>query len=226
MEERKQFTFYASFHEAAQALQSPEERGALYGAICDYALYGTEPHISGMAAAMFALIRPNLDASRRKAENRLGKKRTDNKPKTKQHQIKKKREDESECEKENENECEKENEYYILGVPGGTPADKPPSNMVPDVPPEPQKKPPARSKRFIPPTVEEVSAYCLERHNGIDPQHFVDFYEARGWMIGKNKMKDWKAAIRTWEQRNSKNNKQGGTDNGFDYDDPYSAILL
>lgn len=58
-----------------------------------------------------------------------------------------------------------------------------------------------KRKRFIPPTVEEVSLYCSERNNGIDPQSFVDYYAARGWNIGKNKMQDWKAAVRTWENR-------------------------
>lgn len=55
-------------------------------------------------------------------------------------------------------------------------------------------------KPFNPPTVEEVRAYCVERENSIDPEAFVDFYASKGWMIGKNKMKDWKAAVRTWEQ--------------------------
>lgn len=62
-------------------------------------------------------------------------------------------------------------------------------------------------KRFIPPTIEEVSAYCTERQNHIDPQHFIDFYASKGWMVGKNKMKDWQAAVRTWEQRDNKPNK-------------------
>ena len=53
---------------------------------------------------------------------------------------------------------------------------------------------------FTPPSVEEVSAYCLERGNSVDPDSFVSFYESKGWMIGKNKMKDWKAAVRTWER--------------------------
>lgn len=56
------------------------------------------------------------------------------------------------------------------------------------------------NKTFTPPTLEEVSQYCEERHNGIDAQHFIDFYQAKGWMIGKNKMKDWKASVRTWER--------------------------
>lgn len=55
--------------------------------------------------------------------------------------------------------------------------------------------------RFSPPTVDEVSAYCKERGNKIDAQHFVDFYASKGWKVGQNPMKDWKACVRTWEQR-------------------------
>lgn len=54
---------------------------------------------------------------------------------------------------------------------------------------------------FTPPSVEDVRAYCSDRGNDIDPETFVDFYQSRGWLIGKNKMKDWKAAVRTWEKR-------------------------
>lgn len=57
------------------------------------------------------------------------------------------------------------------------------------------------SQRFTPPSVDEVSAYCQERRNGIDPQAFVDFYTSKGWMVGKNKMKDWRAAVRNWERK-------------------------
>ena len=60
------------------------------------------------------------------------------------------------------------------------------------------------AKRFTPPTVDEVRAYCQERHNGIDPETFVDFYSSKGWKVGSNPMKDWKAAVRTWEKRNKK----------------------
>jgi len=58
-----------------------------------------------------------------------------------------------------------------------------------------------RSKRFIPPTVDQVREYCKERKNQVDAQRFVDFYEAKGWMVGKNKMKSWQAAVRTWEAK-------------------------
>lgn len=62
-----------------------------------------------------------------------------------------------------------------------------------------------KRKRFTPPTVEEVAEYCKERNNKIDPQHFVDYYAARGWELKPGqKVKDWRACIRTWEQRESK----------------------
>lgn len=54
---------------------------------------------------------------------------------------------------------------------------------------------------FSPPTVEEVEAYCQERNNGIDAQHFLDYYQSRNWMYGKTKITDWKAAVRTWEKK-------------------------
>lgn len=57
------------------------------------------------------------------------------------------------------------------------------------------------SQRFTPPSVDEVRAYCQERRNGVDPQAFVDFYTSKGWMVGKNKMKDWRAAVRNWERK-------------------------
>ena len=55
-------------------------------------------------------------------------------------------------------------------------------------------------KRFVPPTPEEVNTYCRERNNGIDGGEFCDFYTSKGWKVGKNPMKDWKAAVRTWER--------------------------
>jgi len=54
---------------------------------------------------------------------------------------------------------------------------------------------------FHPPNLDDVKEYCLERNNSVDPYKWFDFYEAKGWMIGKNKMKDWKAAVRTWETK-------------------------
>ena len=66
-----------------------------------------------------------------------------------------------------------------------------------------------KESAFAPPTLEEVRDYCLERQNGISPDSFINFYESKGWMIGKNKMKDWKAAVRTWEKRHESKPVQG-----------------
>lgn len=65
-------------------------------------------------------------------------------------------------------------------------------------------KSPARTT-FRPPAVLDVTKYCDERKNGIDPEHFVDHYISNGWMVGKNKMKDWKGCVRTWEKNSFKN---------------------
>jgi len=57
---------------------------------------------------------------------------------------------------------------------------------------------------FKPPTADDVKSYCLERNNFVNAETFIDFYESKGWMVGKNKMKDWKACVRTWEKTNTK----------------------
>jgi hypothetical protein len=83
---------------------------------------------------------------------------------------------------------------YIMGVPAEQPVKK-------------------RSKAFVPPTVDDVREYCSERGNNVNPEVFVDFYESKGWLIGKSKMKDWKAAVRTWERsegRKGVKNHDGG----------------
>jgi len=64
-------------------------------------------------------------------------------------------------------------------------------------------------KRFMSPSLQEVKEYCLERENGIDAERFINFYESKGWMIGKNKMKCWKSAVRTWEKNEVLRGKNG-----------------
>lgn len=76
----------------------------------------------------------------------------------------------------------------------------------------------AKSKRFVPPTIDEVKDYCFERGNDIDAESFIDFYESKGWMVGKNKMKDWKAAIRTWEKGRNSQPKRRSNGGGYDWD--------
>ena len=62
----------------------------------------------------------------------------------------------------------------------------------------------SNKKHFKKPKQIEIKIYCIERDNNIDFEAFYDFYESKNWMVGKNKMKDWKAAVRTWERRDKK----------------------
>lgn len=72
---------------------------------------------------------------------------------------------------------------------------------------EQEEKTTARARKraapFTPPTPDEVSAYCRERGNTVDAERFCDFYASKGWMIGSQRMKDWRAAVRTWEKRDA-----------------------
>ena len=81
----------------------------------------------------------------------------------------------------------------------------------------PKKK---NNSQFVPPTLQEVRDYCFERNNTVDPEKFISYYESNGWKVGRNKMKDWKAAVRTWERnqkdsRNSVNKKAEELDNFY-----------
>lgn len=79
-------------------------------------------------------------------------------------------------------------------------------------------------KRFVAPTLEEVQAYCQERKNNIDAEHFIDYYQVRGWELSKGrKMKDWKAAVRTWERNGFSRKKVGA--NGVRITDAQDDIL-
>ena len=66
--------------------------------------------------------------------------------------------------------------------------------------------------KFSPPTLEEVQAYCFERGNNVNPQKWYDHYTSNGWMVGRTKMKDWKAAVRTWENNDLNKQKKTGDD--------------
>lgn len=201
--ERKQFTWYRSYYDALKELPAEEFRDIVL-AVCAYALDGEEPELSGVARAIFTLIRPTLEVGRSKAENRsraeqtsLSAEQTGNRPeqtKNKPEQTQNKRKQtgnkpeqtrnkpeqtRKEKEKEKEREKESENDSYC----------SPP--------------PPSGPKRFVPPTLAEVQSYVAERQSPVDPQGFIDFYASKGWMVGKTPMKDWKAACRnaeTWER--------------------------
>lgn len=182
---RSQFTFYDSFYRALSRIRKKADRADAYDAIVAYALLGEEPDLdklSDAAAIAFEVIRPNLDASRRKAasgkQGGKAKKQTASKPEANASKPEANPKQEKEQEKEQEQDKDKEQKLY-------------------------KAAPSAKKAKavFVPPTVDEVLEYCMERQNGIDPQAFVDFYASKNWMVGKTKMSDWKASVRTWEQR-------------------------
>ncbi len=69
-----------------------------------------------------------------------------------------------------------------------------------------------KNSRFAPPSISEVQEYCVKRENNIDPETFINFYEAREWMSGKTKIKNWKACIITWEKRQATSNEKTNTE--------------
>lgn len=168
---RDSIVFYRSFYEAIKEIPL-EEQGVVYNAIYGYALDGIEPELSGIAKAIFLLVKPQIDANNNRYEN--GKK--GGKPKANQSETKTEP-------KPNQDETETEpNENVNVNVN------------------ENDLKENTKRKVFTKPTVEEVKAYCVERKNNVNPDKFIDFYESKGWLIGKNPMKDWKACVRTWEK--------------------------
>lgn len=77
-----------------------------------------------------------------------------------------------------------------------------------------QCPPTTTTKKFIKPTVSEVAAYCRERNNNIDAEQFVSYYQANGWRVGRNPMKDWRAAVHTWEKNERGRNPTNGNNYG------------
>jgi hypothetical protein len=185
---RDQFTFYRSYYEALKALPKRDQTSVLMSVI-GYALDEEIPKLSGVPLSVFTLIRPTLDSGRNKARSRMKKGGTSEEQigtNEKQNGTNEKQNGTNVEQSINEGEIEKEREEE--------------GENDSSLPPTPLSR--GKSKRFSPPSVEEVRAYCQERGNGIDPEAFVDFYAARGWKYGAGRpIVDWKAAVRTWEAR-------------------------
>lgn len=183
------FVFYLEYESQLSRL-SDEQLGKLIRAIIEYKKTG-EPCDSGDIAVdlSFDFIKVDIDKQaenyRKKADaGRLGgsknKQNEANESNAKQNEA---NESKSNHKKEKEKEIEKDTEKESSSK-------------------EEQKKDAPRI--MARPTVEEVSAYCRERGNTVDAQHFVDFYQSKGWKVGTQPMKDWRACVRTWEQREKK----------------------
>jgi hypothetical protein len=182
---RDSVVFYRSFYDAIKNIPKDNQL-EVYNAIMDYSMYGVDPDITGIALALFLAFKPQIDANNERYVNgtKGGRPKKEKPMVFKDGENKKPMVSENlETEKPNEKENVKEKENIKENI---------------------------KRKIFQAPTVEDVRKYCVERGNKVDPQSFIDFYESKGWMIGKNHMKDWKAAVRTWERSETKT-RQGET---------------
>lgn len=171
---------YYDWIEQTAAL-SDAERGRLFIAVLEYARSGLDPKLDGRESILFPVFRATIDRDNKVAKINAqngalggrGNKATESE--TKRNKATK---SEAKPTQEKRHKTQDKDKDY----------DKD----------ESIKKAP---RRFAPPSVEEVVSYCRERKNGVDAQRFVDFYASKGWKVGNNPMKDWKAAVRTWEGR-------------------------
>lgn len=180
------FLMMPSYYDAIRPLPD-EQRLALYDAIMDYAFEGREPEdLAPILNGYFVLLRPNIDSSARRYSASVGNGKKGGRPPKAAHEKPEGNPEETQQkpgknqEKEKEKEMEKEKESTGEAPQALTRSHRQPA--------------------FVPPTLEEVAAYVRERGSMVDPQGFIDFYAAKGWMVGQNKMKDWKAACRNAEK--------------------------
>ena len=169
---RDGIVFYRSFYNAIKEL-SDAELAKCFKAIMEYGLDGKEPETSGIEKTIYCLVKPQIDANNKRYQNgtKGGRPKTEPEPGDNQTVTKEKPNDNQTVTKPEPKEKEKVKEK-----------DKESKGAV----------------RFAPPTLEDVREYCLEQEYSIDSERFIDFYTAKDWMIGKNKMRDWKAAVRNW----------------------------
>lgn len=157
-----------------------QEKGRLIDAIVLYAQGGDwQEQIKGNERYLFPAFKKQIDRARETSGKRASAGSIGGKQKQTEANASK---NAKEYNNNNNNNNDKEYKNEVKGD---------------EVPPTPQKAP----RRFTPPSVEEVAAYCRERGNSVSPQRFVDFYAAKGWRVGSAAMKDWRAAVRTWEDR-------------------------
>lgn len=199
---------FVLYHDIRGPLEmlSDEERGKLFSAILNYSEYGEIPQFSGALQMAFAFIRTALDRDADKWEDKRQKRVESGRLGGIRSGEARREANEANASNSKQTKQNEANEAVPVPAPVPVPVPVPAPVPVPDNI-ENGGKPP-RAARFTPPSFEEVQRYCAERRNGVDPQRFVDYYTSNGWKVGRNQMKDWKAAVRTWEGGN-----KGGRDN-------------
>ena len=151
------------------------ERGRLFVAMLEYAAEGASPNLPGNERFLWGSAKKMIDAQQKAYEHRC------------------------EINRQNGNEPKRigANRSESLRIVANG------SESLQEQEQEQEQEQTKRksNKKFSVPSIEEVKAYCTERNNRVNAEQFVSFYEAKGWKIGNQQMKDWKAAVRTWEQR-------------------------
>lgn len=182
------------------------EKGQLFEAILDYAESGIEPELDGALGIAWDFIQPRLDQDTERYGNRVLQKQY-----AAFVRELKKRGSVVISFDEWKNMTDVERDQLISGDIGRYPTPTSTSTSTP-TPTSNLKEiyasSPPRAARFTPPTVDEVKSYCTERENNVDPARFVDFYASKGWLVGKSKMRDWRAAVRSWERSDSQQKAQ------------------
>ena len=193
--------FYRSFYEAIKEL-SPELQAQVYSAIFEYALNFKETELTGLAKTVFTLVKPQLDANLKRYASGTVPKQKRNRSETEANNKRKRSETEANV---NDNDNVNDNVNLNLNVNENVNANK-----------------------FVKPQPKDVYDYMTELNQAagnrwneskvrMEAQNFHDFYESKGWVIGKNKMKDLKATIRRWmnnnkQTNNTNNNEQRAAD--------------
>ena len=218
--QKKAFNFYRSYYETSLLLQK-EDKAEFLEAILHYQFTGEliEPN-SPMALLAF---RGQIHSLRKQVIGyEMGKNTYPNGNPTKgkykgEYKGSHKEEQEEEQEQEQEEKelflLKKETKEENLSKENKTEIFHQSESVEPGS--EERKKVAQKKERFKPPTVQEVQDYCNERQNGIQAYTFVNFYQSKGWKVGNQPMKDWKAAIRTWEQKNKQNGNTNTKQSGF-----------
>ena len=190
---RDSVIFYRSFYEAVKELP-PEEFKKSVSVIMEYGLNDLEPETSGIERTIYLLSKPQIDANNKRYKNgtKGGRPITEQKPNHNQTETK--------AEPNHNQTITKPKPNHNQTITKAEPKEK---VNVKDNDKVNVKVKDIESvcTRFVPPTHQDVSDYCQEKgYTNVDIERFIDFYESKGWMVGKNKMKDWKAAVRNWNR--------------------------
>lgn len=211
MENRNSFVFYRSFLDAIEDLEEAEQLKAFWY-IAQYGLDGLEPDEKSPARAVFKSTKAQIDANYKRYQNgtKGGRPKTEKEPNDNQTITKRKPSHNQAITKAEPNV----NDNVNVNVNDNEKIDNR-----------------AKATRFMPPTPENVSGYCREKGYKIDAERFVDFYESKGWMVGKNKMKDWKAAVRNWVKQDKTSGlpvkpKATGFNNFEQRDTEYNSMVV